>query len=760
MSNFHIPHPPSNAFPTRSDRIRERAPHAANAISLIAKTRERVPYGSPISEFLNNYHFARTDYARAYFAQYFSQKGHPKPDNELVDIAVANTLNLLPHGIHVDRFQTDAAFQVRADEFIQQIRRSDESLKLLLAFAVGPTGSGKTAFSTSLFCVCIQKFWSQNVIPCRVEYSKFQDPQTDEEAFDRSALFKMVRRCQTRDLLIYLLISGHIDQSSVRTDFQIFSGDSIVDRKLTDLFDKYEGKQFDGSNVNIDKSLRLDVRSFIRSVGLDVCDRILYHYSEKFNLSYFVSFDGFDSIRIEHFLFEDHTAIPITHLISIIRGLTDKKPSLEAELYKANIRSHYLIYLRDTTFEILRGKIFRGVSERRNFLHYWIIPPRYGQMVRNAVRVISGGKVDAHNEVREFIDDVRSALAKHVFQESGDVDSADIASLFGSNARRIKGHVASLLEAGLERGIQHGNFDYVRSRSGIDPAQVWAGLVKNREVQFLPKYIIVEDLYLDETRQLFPKLKVDSEYISERLDCGAFVEVVRGLEDHDETVGTFGCLFNYFYRSVIEYADSRQSSLLLFIRVLQYIDKHPRRNVGDVRDFLSRMGYRISDEALRFVIYLLIRTELVKWDSSVSAPQISDVPLYITKMGEIAHRRLLSSVTYISEAILCALHIDRDISDLLLPRVAEANVWVVDCVSNALVAMNIIESIEEIEHCFSMDSGLNFGDYELYSGIYSNIGRESRNIVRGSRSSLDRWRTHRVKLIDAGIKIPTEIRDI
>ncbi len=212
------------------------------------------------------------------------------------------------------------------------------------------------------------------------------------------------------------------------------------------------------------------------------------------------------------------------------------------------------------------------------------------------------------------------------------------------------------------------------------------------------------------------------------------------ITDVDENCGIFGCLFNYFYRLTIEADGAKQPAMLILIRIIQFVRQHPRCNADEVHDFLRMIGYDVSKQVADFCLYVIIRSELIKWDASRGAKTIRDVPLYLTTTGRIAINKLLLSITYVSEAMLSSVQIDRGLTDWLRARVPDNALWVADCIANASIALHVIHEIETIETKFAKDNGVDFTPYLLYARLHESLSQEARTITRHSLSKTrTRW---------------------
>lgn len=724
----HTPEPPSTRFMTRQARLAVRHPQASSALNRISDSIKPIKYGEKISRILQNYHFANSLNARTFFSAYLKRHSGKTPDDEMLNKYLLDTINVslpsLPSGVN----STQGQFELRCDLLIAAINRHEAQSEPLLNFFIGPTGAGKTFFSKSLFTICLGKFWHSRTIPTRVEYSKFEHRDEDNN-INEDRFFAFVRRCMFRDLMIFLFLSKELSVAQRRsfTSEPIFSFEAEAFESLHAITDAID---FDGESQNLDAKLRGAIQDAWMEIPDERRDALLYEISSRLNVRFLISFDGFDCVMIEDFLFGRSTPLPILYLTNLLKSLNQK--TAFRKIFNLPVRAHFAVYLRDTSFERLKMELLRGVGKSHDFPVNWIVPPRYSELVQNVASFLTGETSGSKNLATTFAQDMHSVFDSYVFRDLKLTAATHLNFLFGSNARRMNHHIYQSLIASLYRASIKGTFDFTRISSGIDARTVWLELVRNHSVRTLPRYQILEDLFLHDSRQLIPRLEVDAKPMAADLLSGNVAGAIRKTRDRDESGGIFGCMFNYLVPIEVTGSDRSLPGLLILIRIVQFVQGHYKCNGAEVCDFIRSIGYSVNDSTVEYFLYVLLRTEMVRFDGSTGNRSISNVPLFVTTRGEIAIEAILRSVTYLSEAILVSLHSDRDITKHLAVRNQDNAVWVVDCVWNASVAIELIRQIELIEDVVAAGNGVNIKPYLLAARLFVDLSDEARTIVGSS----------------------------
>ena len=224
---------------------------------------------------------------------------------------------------------------------------------------------------------------------------------------------------------------------------------------------------YDGENVRLDKMVRSTISDLWKPIVSQERDEILYHLSSVLHIKYLISFDGFDTTRIEHFLFHEVPPTPIHYLIKLLKGLHEK--TLLTDLYSRHLEVHYLAYLRDTTFERLRSELFRasgGELDYLDYLRYWIVPPQYRLLVRNAARYVT--QSDNQNVTLEdtLATDIIYSFGRTVFTHTALSVADQLPFVFGCNARRMKTHIKQSLLSALHYASTVSTLEFMNPKGG------------------------------------------------------------------------------------------------------------------------------------------------------------------------------------------------------------------------------------------------------------------------------------------------------
>ena len=613
-------------------------------------------------------------------------------------------------------------------------------------------GAGKTAFSKALFCVSLGRLWEAKIIPSRVEYSKI-NYDVDEEGPDQR-FFNYVRRCQLRDLLIFFIYAPDFDESD---QLQILSNLKLnmpeLERNLRSAIQGSAGESIDGETLTISQQVQIGMEKIYEYLDPSQQADLLYALTEALDISFLISFDGFDAVHIDDFFFEDGMTSPaVEHITFLMRKLWNRQAGVG--LHLKPVRAHYLVYLRDTTFERLRTSLIKDVGGPSDLPINWIVPPKYEQLVQNAAVMITGNANPAQNKSNLFVKDTFRAFNAAIFDSiDGLTAQTHLSFVFASNARRMKRHIVRSLIWALHRSSQIGTVDFLRRSAGVNAAWLWSELITSQSISKVPQYLTLEELYLNESRQLVPTLNVEYPYLSKVLEDEDFKSALDHIQDRDEIVATYGCVLNYFLPRKMKSPaiDCELPQLLILIRMIQFVGVNHRCVLSQVVSFVRSLGYNLNDKEARFCMYLLIRNQLVMWDSSTGAQSIDTSPLYVTTKGRILVERLVFTVTYASEAMLDSLHCDSKLNKLLIRRVFDNPLnWVVDCLHNASLFCHIIEQIEAIEIVNARASKISLDEYMLGAKVRSTLFQESRAILNFCNTqALERHMENLERLKDA-----------
>lgn len=734
---FLVPEPPVYSRPSRQKVIEQNFPQATSAIKKILRSSDDIRYGSPASRFLDDYHFQSHEDVRAYFKHYLSERHGSNIDEDMINSHVALTINRRPEGVGNDSKGCNACFNLAADDMIGEIEIADDSgadivepSTSMLRFVVGSTGTGKTAFSKALFCVSLLKFWNKKIVPTRVEYSKISRSVGNKSS---RVFFQYVRQCQLRDLLMFFIFRPQITiEEKLKALTELKLKDTSLSQSLRELILDSDRFIIDGETRTVTQIVQRKMEAIFLPLTPAQQSTLLYALNSLLDVSFLISFDGFDAVHIDDFFFEPGMTPPaVDYIALLLRRLWRRESGVG--LHERPTKAHYLIYLRDTTFERLKDKLVRGVGESFDLPVNWIVPPKYEQLVRNAAANITGEFDPQKNNCNLFSEDAFTAFDDAVFQDLDGLSARNhLSFVFASNARRMKQHIVRSLIWAMHRSSQSGAATYLRKSAGVDAKWLWNELIVNQHVLRVPQYLTLEELYLNESRQLIPTLNVDYPTLSKVLAEGDFKTALDHVHDHDEVIASYGCVLNYFLPRHMYDGEKVTDlpQLLVLVRMIQFIQNNHRCRLVEVVSFVRSLGYNLNDHEARFCFYLLVRNQIIMWDSSTGAMSIEYTPLYATTKGKILVNRLLYSVSYVSEAMLDALQCNKQMIKLLKPRVFDSSLnWVVDCIHNSSLFCYMVEQIEDIEKKNMGASYFEFDKYQLSKPLRSRLHNEAKSIL-------------------------------
>jgi hypothetical protein len=722
---FFVPQQPISRFPTRRERLEQQFPQSVNILRQIADSVKPLKFGASHSDISGNYHFSTKESATLFFRSYLKRHFDSEPSAEAIRKYVLDTINLSS-----ERTTTIEAFNFRASELISEINNCKKHDEPILKFIVGPTGAGKTLFSKCLFSAARELFWKDRIVTTRVEYSKFEHKKEDH-SINEEGLYAYIRRCLFRDSLTYALYSDQVsldDWTALET---------LAPRTCKHTLERLRRFSEAVAQTRGIEPYHPEIRHGLQSIWMEMHetdrDQLFYHISNTLSLRFVISFDGFDCVLIEDFLFGKDKSFPVEFLSRTLKSI--KTRSRLSSLFAKKVEAHFLVYLRDSSFERLKMEIMKGVGRTDYFPVLWIVPPRYENLVLNVATKLTRSSDPAVNLHRQYANDIYATFDKHVFRDMKLDAHGYLNFLFGSNARRMNHHIAQSLLATLYRASIRSTDMFPERSGGVDSKSLWQTLVKRHPVSDLPRYMVLEDLFLHETRQLYPRLQVTPSEISRLLGDNQIAAAVGATRDRDETGGVFGCMFNYLVPAIVERDHVTLPALDVLIRIVQFIRANPKSNGAEVVEFLKCVGFNCIPATAYYFIYVLLRTEMIRYDGSSGASNIDDVPLFVTTRGEIALDAVMLSITYLSESMLVSLHSDRRRTRHLLNRDEDSTLWAIDCVLNASLAVHWIKELEIVEEENSNSTRLDFSQYLIGSRLENGLRNEASSILRNARSS-------------------------
>jgi hypothetical protein len=739
---FHIPHAASSAKMRREDRIGLNSSAISSLVKAIDDSITKIHFGSSVDAVLNHYQFSSRETTRAFFKEFLAERDPDDVDDQEIEYRLTLTLNCADFNATSPTFVHDTFLSI-ADALVTSIISPDSPDETFVAFIVGPTGSGKTAFSKSLLTTCRQYFWKNGFIPTRIEYSKFDSFRERRGRIKYEDVFAFIRECQLRDLLNFVFFSDSISNDDIPLVFaSIRSGAHNIAAAVNALVEESESLQ--AMSRRPDFSLRdaqKRIRSIIQPLDNQERDRVLYailNGLEKMrNLPtphFLVSLDGFDTIRIDDFVLTGTLPEPVQYILDIMGAIETGAISRVGS--QIDVPCSFLIYVRDTTYERIRSDLFNSIGGRYRDSVFWIAPPRYDKLITTASNLIAGDIGSEQSESAKIVGDICHAFNRAVFYGTSLDAQRHMSLIFGSNARQMKEHFKQTVISSLERALDAGLISIDESRP-LPAARIWREFVRNSIISRLPNYVVLEDLFLDSTRQLFTKLEIDSFRLNEALKRDDIEESLVFLRDRYENSAAFGCVFNYYLEKNLDGSSPRKLPLLLVqVRFMQYLALQGKMPAGRIADFLRGLGYGLSHTEFQLICAILLRAELIKADGSAGKRYVEDLSYYVSFQGRVVLDTLLYSVTYLSESLLSAIHFDSLVSSYLIGRKNDNARWVADCVSNSCIAAYLVKEIEQVEKKNSVSSNLDvdFDKFRIYSKLKERISEEGSHIIN-SRSS-------------------------
>lgn len=739
MPILHVPFPPTRSRASREQLIGSNYPNAEGAIRNFFRTLKPIKYGVAPLEIEKKYHFVPYRYANEYYSSYFSELGLSDEDSkakirEHLEVTI-NRITL------TEPSTTSEMMELVSGNIIEKILKYSKEGNHFARIVIGATGSGKSAFSKSLISFSIHAMWENGIIPSRVEYKKFENKN---KGFVGDDLLFYTRQCQLRDLFIYLACCPNRDLTTNLELIRSCSGD-LVDTPLLNSISTY----FKEAANFLERSswtLRDVHRLWKARVGLindQSCIEILRKIHKSIRVRYLVSFDGFDVITVDDFIFNGLSSTPIQYLSEL---LNKKFANLTGHgMNQPECECHYLLYIRDTTYQRLKAENVTAPSCIKALPRYWIVPPMYKSLVNNAAVAITGVEDFNINGAKKLYLDIDSLYAK-TLSENKEGNSSLVFSLFSGNARLMKRHIVRLLLWCLEHEGRRLKTEFERTNSGVDPAWLWKKLVESGALSNMPSYHVLEELFLDDYRQLCPPLRIDGASVASCLISGNLTGAFGHVGEYSEReIGFLDSVFNYVLKKNLRDIEGEEClpALLLQVRILQYLQTNPGRSKESLAFFLDNIGYQLSKDELNFIIYCLIRSELIIWDAGSSRITIQDIPLYIGTKGALLISKAIFSVTYFSESLIASELPLSGMSSLLKGRESNVGSWVLDSVFNTILGIKLIEDIEKYEMECAQINGVEFLSYKLVDKLEKNLCAEmSRITLSPVGRNKRRWEAH------------------
>ena len=269
--------------------------------------------------------------------------------------------------------------------------------------------------------------------------------------------------------------------------------------------------------------------------------------------------------------------------------------------------------------------------------------------------------------------------------------------------------------------------------AGVGPKTLWEMLVDNPKIRNMPSYQVLEELFLDNTRQLRPQLRVSSTQVSSFLDKGDLSGAIKSVSDYSETVGFFECIYNYLTKDTMIGFKKELPALLIMIRMCQFIWINPHCRLAQIRSFLLSLGYQVNDLKISFYLYVLLRNELILWQGEEGFRSIDDAIFHVGLRGSVLIRKMQYCISYFSEGLsISELPVDGLAGEFIARDFSSNPQWILNCVVNAIIGFNIVMEIEELEARMAEKAKINFTTYKIVDTMRKNLSSEGQKIISGS----------------------------
>ena len=313
-----------------------------------------------------------------------------------------------------------------------------------------------------------------------------------------------------------------------------------------------------------------------------------------------------------------------------------------------------------------------------------------------------------------------------------------IGIIFGWNARNMKRHFGRMLTWSLDNLLENNTFRTKVSEppGGISPYSIWGEILFNLGRQdSMPPFKVIEELYLDSTLQLHPRMYSSSSELTEYLKRDDLEAAIRMLEyvDHDENTGFIDCIFNYLTKDVLVSGGSVcNSAALIMLRIAQYVEINRDARFAEICEFLDAIGYsKVPLASKQMFVYVMARNEMISFHGSDQMRTIDDALFNITAAGMLVIRKIVYSVTYLSEGMAITELPSDGLSTCLIKRVfTDRGRWAFNAAINAIIAFNIIKEIELCEQKNARINDVEYSEYIIVEKMRKVLGKEVERIYR------------------------------
>lgn len=720
MPHLQPKHKISGARLARRRRLASKYPIVTTLIQKIEKQLDAHKYGDSIEELDIKYQFIDQPAASTFLRLHLDGRGQQEADDEYLLECLNRTLNVRKSS--ESDTTTTALLHNRVDEIVTSINKQTQNVMPILDVIIGTTGAGKTSYSKALFTAGLSKFHENGIIPSRVEFSKFFE---GVESFKEEQVVLAIQQSMLRDYIYYARFYLNNDDFFDKLK-KIVIGDNNLLEMINNYLIKTENKVPGKNSYTIADATR-DWSSTIGYLEDKLKVSECLDLIRATEISFIVSFDGFDVLKTEDFLIKDHTSVPIDALVSLIRSITAK--AAIGELKNLSPIRHISLYIRDTTYTRLKIELNRKAGGSHDFVPYWILPPTYKMMTDKIAQLVGLGmdtdeKIHIGAFVNRLEEKVHSTINPFLDRRNR---KAPFETSFSFNARNMKRHIIRCIIWCMEDILLHDDVFVRKLSSGVNLDIFWKHVVENEFFAKLKGYQIIEELFLDETHQLRPQFMMSLHSIERMLTKENVSEAIAQLKDYDEIAGFYDCILNYLTRDILkEDAEECLPALMIGIRILQIISNDDWIDYYSIVSTLSKLGYNLSEVRIKFFLYAMIRSELIRIrDDDSIIISIEDCQFSLSKSGLFAINKLIFSVAYIGEAMMLANLPKNGPARFILGRVSQQDKvgWLNSVIINSCLYLEYIQKIEAFEEA-NCASTVDYSQYRLFDKSQKALQKE------------------------------------
>jgi hypothetical protein len=730
----HAPVP--NSIRTREEKILARFPKSSSLLNSVRSRTDRYKFGISDREVNKFYRFSDYKNSESFFAHKFRQFGKNYIDKTDVEIDIANSVNTIGPG--TESLPPADRFIGLAKKFSGELLQARQLKTPYVSILTGPTGSGKTAYSKCLFSSGAQVFWANGIIPSRVEFTKFF--KAGQELSSQQIL-DAIHQCQTRDLLIYLCFSevGVPSKDALEGILSSHGEYREHHNKIRGMVALAEGKKIDGSSFTLSEAHNI----WKEQVGYfpeEVCRNILGKIkSPSFHIQFLVSLDGFDALKTKDFLISDRYHGPISAVADLLSDALN-----QVARYGGTPSSHntnLVVFMRDTTYARIRLELNLTPNGERRIPVRWIVPPPYKILAETIVSAVDGDVSSSVGQegLDSFVVNVRKNLINVLKGTSVGLSiNQPISSAFSWNARHMKRHIRRICIWSLENYlISHGDqLDERQKSAGLSEAWLWEKTINNRALKDMAAYSVLEAFFLDDTKCLQSKFRLNSREISNFLEGSDLVSALAAIDERPELEGLFDSIFNYMTKGLDESEGKCYPHTLVFVRILQILKFDPGITIEDLHDEISCFYDNISLEELRFYTICLCENEYVVFEGVENSASLDECRFFVSNFGFILLNKVIYSVSYFSQSLMISELIRSGFGTHFRERNFRTNEdWIANCVFNSIIAYNIVQDAEIGERKCRQSAGKDFEKFSLCKRLRESLIWEAQRIFSRRRFS-------------------------